>query len=273
MMTSRRPSNDLRSAYQATVRGLAPQKPAPRGSRKPWLTRGIVRVALAAVLVLAIAAGATLWTVYRASQQVPEFYVQALAAPPSRQAAAGEELERQALALNNQVRRPGQWEARFTQDQINGWLAADLPRKFPGSLPRGAADPRVAVSPEEVQLAVKWQQGNVNAVLSAAGEVYLTEEPNEVAVRILSVRAGALPVPLARFLDEIASRAASSGLALRWSEIDGDPVALVKLPLDRAEFKGKRLVLEELRLEEGAIIVAGRTDDGTLMTTAPAIGG
>ena len=184
-----------------------------------------MRVALAVAIVLAIVAGASLWSVYQASQQVPEFYVQALAAPRETQAAAGQELEKQALSLNSQVRRPGRWEARFTQDQINGWLAVDLPTKFPGSLPGGVSEPRVAVSPDQIQLAVKWQQGSTSAVLSAMGEIYLTAEPNQVAVRILSVKAGVLPVPLARFLDEIANRAASSGLPLEWTEIEGDPVA------------------------------------------------
>ncbi len=229
----------------------------------------MVRVALAVAVVLTIIAAASLWGVYRASQQVPEFYVQALAAPRETQAAAGQELERQALSLNSQVRRPGRWEARFTQDQINGWLAVDLPEKFPGSLPGGVSEPRVAVSPDQVQLAVKWQQGSTSAVLSAAGEIRLTQQPNEVAIRILSVRAGALPVPLARFLDEIANRASSSGLPLEWTEVEGDPVALIKLPLEREEFRGKQLLVEELRLEEGAIVVAGHTDEGGLRTTQP----
>lgn len=261
-----KPADDLRSAYQRAVRSLAPVAPV---RRRPWLPKGLIRAGMAVALVTAVIVAVSLWSVYRASQEVPEFYVAALAAPPKIQAAAGDELERQALALNNQVRRPGRWEARFTQDQINGWLAADLPRKFPGSLPRGAADPRVDISPGETQLAVKWDDGGVSTVLSVAGEIYLTEEPNEVAVRIHSVRAGALPVPLARFLDQIARRAASSGLPLSWTEVDGDPVALIKLPLDREEFRGKRLVLEELWLGEGEIVVAGRTDDGSLLTAGP----
>src|SRR5262245_26734264 len=262
----RRTSDELRSAYRDTIQSLAP---APPVRKRPWMTRGMMRVALAVAVVLVIALAAMLWGVYQASQQVPEFYEQALAAPPETQAAAGQALERQAATLNNQVRRPGRWEARFTQDQINGWLAVDLPKKFPGSLPRGVSDPRVAVSPEEIQLAVKWQQGNTSAVLSAAGDAYLTEEPNQIAIRILAVRAGALPVPLARFLDEIAERAASSGLPLEWTEIEGDPVALIMLPLDREEFRGKQLLVEELRLEEGAIVVAGKTDDGSLGAAQP----
>jgi hypothetical protein len=268
-----RPGSALHSEYERTVNSLAPAPPRSPPSeslrRRPWVSRGLVRAALAVAIVLAIVAGVSLWGVYQASQQVPEFYVQALAAPRETQAAAGQELEKQALSLNSQVRRPGHWEARFTQDQINGWLAVDLPTKFPGSLPGGVSEPRVAVSPDQIQLAVKWQQGSTSAVLSAMGEIYLTAEPNQVAVRILSVKAGVLPVPLARFLDEIANRAASSGLPLEWTEIEGDPVALITLPLEREEFRGKQLLVEELRLEEGAIVVAGKTDDGSLMTTQP----
>jgi cytochrome c-type biogenesis protein CcmE len=270
-----RTGSDLHSAYQRTVDSLAaaPPRSPPSESlrRRPWVSRGLIRAGLAVAMVLAIMSGVSLWSVYQASQQVPEFYVQALAAPRETQAAAGQELEKQALSLNSQVRRSGQWEARFTQDQINGWLAVDLPTKFPGSLPRGVSEPRVAVAQGQIQLAVKWQQGSTSAVLSASGEVYLTEEPNQVAVRILSVRAGVLPVPLARFLDEIANRAASSGLPLEWTEIEGDPVALITLPLEREEFRGKQLLVEELRLEEDAIVVAGKTDDGSLMTIQPSV--
>jgi hypothetical protein len=261
--TSARGPSPERDAYEATVLSLAAtEKPKPR--RFPM--RQFAHIALAVVCVLAVIGGFAAWSMYRASQQIPEFYVKALEAEPAKQAVAGEELERQALALHNQVRRPGQWEARFTQDQINGWLAVDLPKKFPGSLPVGASEPRVALSPDVATLAVKWRRGNVTTVLSLEGEAYLTEQPNEVAIRIRSVRAGALPVPLAQFLDKIATRASSSGIPLRWTDIEGDPVAIVNLPLDQPEFRGKHLVLEELRLDEGALIVAGRTDSGTSLS-------
>ena len=42
-----------------------------------------------------------------------------------------------------------------------------------------------------------------------------------------------------------------------------DPVALIMLPLDREEFRGKQLLVEELRLDDGAIVVAGQTESGS----------
>ena len=67
-------------------------------------------------------------------------------------------------------------------------------------------------------------------------------------------------MPLAQFLDDIAERAGEAGLPIRWSQQDGDPVALVTLPLDRKEFKGKKLQVESLKIAAGEIVVAGRTE-------------
>jgi hypothetical protein len=222
--------------------------------------RKLVRVALVLVVLVTAGVAILLTAAYRATQQVPEFYEQALAQQPVEQKAAADQLERQVLELHNEARKPGRWEARFSQEQINGWLAADLPEKFPGALPDGVSAPRVAIEPNHMQLAVRYEQGDVSTVLSLTGDAHLTDRPNEVAIQIEHVRAGAFPVPLAQFLDKIAERAGEAGLPMRWSEHEGDPVALVTLPLDRKEFKGKQLHVERLEIGAGEIVVSGRTD-------------
>jgi hypothetical protein len=222
--------------------------------------RKLVRVALVLVVLVTAGVAILLTAAYRATQHVPEFYQQALAQKPVEQKAAADQLEREVLELHNEARKPGRWEARFSQEQINGWLAADLPVKFPGALPEGVSAPRVAIEPNHMQLAVRYDQGDVSTVLSLAGDAYLTDRPNEVAIHIEHVRAGAFPVPLAQFLDDIAERAGDAGLLIRWSEQAGDPVALVTLPLDRKEFKGKQLQVERLEIGAGEIVVSGRTE-------------
>lgn len=235
--------------------------------------RKYARLTVVIVLALAVAVGISLLGMYRASRHVPEFYQQALAIQPEVQKAEGQKFEQEALALHNQVRHPGRWEARFSQDEINGWLAADLPVKFPKALPRGVSDPRLAFDETQVQLAVRYQRGDTAAVVSLSGHVQLTEEPNELAVRIDGVRAGALPLPFAQFRDEIAERAAKAGLPIRWSEAAGAPVALIRLPLDPRDFKGRQLVVEELRLTAGELIVAGRTEPPAEPAEPPAASG
>jgi len=197
---------------------------------------------------------------YRASRQVPKFYRHALTVLPASQKAAGQQFERNALALHNQQHRSGRWSVRFSAEEINGWLASELPAKFPRALPEWLSQPRIAIEPHRAQLGLRYAQGHIETILSLKVEVYLTREANELAIRILGVRAGSLPMPLAQLQAEVAERAAGAAIPLRWSEIDGDPVALVKLTTGiNAELH--RVVLEAVELGTGELTITGRTED------------
>jgi len=201
--------------------------------------------------------------VYRASQQAPEFYQQALSRKPAALRDEGQRFERQALALHNQLASSGEWEVRFTQDEINGWLATELPAKFPRALPSGITDPRIAIVGDELHLAVHYRRASVDTVMSLAGEVSLTNQPNEIAVRIDQARAGMLPVPLGTLIQEITERAARSNIHLRWTEVKGAPVAVIRLPLGEGDDAKKRVALDQLRLSDGQLVVGGRTIDSS----------
>ena len=213
-----------------------------------------------AIVLIAVAAGIYC---YRSLQQVPDFYTQALAKPaaePAKAAKAAYEFEQEVLELRNDVRREGDWQATFTAEEINGWLASDLPVKFPKALPSHVSDPRVAISPEMIQVACKYADSRFNSVVSIGAQPKMTAEPNVIAIRIKQVRAGALPVPLANFLEQISEHTAKAGVPLRWGEEEGDPVAYITLPMNQPEFEGKTLRVETVELQEGALVVAGRTE-------------
>src|SRR4029079_4731605 len=193
--------------------------------------RQMVRRLLIAAAATALGAVALLLCLYQASRIVPAFYRQALIAPAGAVAEDGQQFERAALDLHNQRHRSGRWKARLTQEQINGWLASDLPAKFPHALPGGISEPRIAIDDGVLRLAVRYQRGGVDTVLSIAGEAYLTAQPNEIAIRVDQARAGLVPVPLTRFLSEIDEQAARANLPLRWAEARGAPVALIRLAL------------------------------------------
>jgi hypothetical protein len=228
--------------------------------------RKIIRRLLVFAATLGVGAVFLLLGIYLAVRQAPAFYQRALAAPQDEQKTNGENFERSALALHNQLYEAGRWQTCLTQDEINGWLATDLPKKLPQVLPPGISDPRIAIEDETVHLAVRYRRSGVDTVLSISGEAYLTAQPNEIAVRLDRARAGMLPVPLARFLHEITSRAEKADMPLRWTEVRGAPVALLRLPLDRDE-EGRRVVLEEIRWRDGQLLVAGRTEEQTLPGT------
>jgi len=220
----------------------------------------LARRLIAGVAVAALVAIAGLFAVHRAIRQVPEFYRQALTASSTMQRDEGQRFEEHALEMHNQLQQPGHWEARFTQDEVNGWLAAELPAKFPRALPPGVSDPRVAIDHGKVRLAAHYQRGGVDTIVSLAGEAHLTQQPNEVAIHISQVRAGLLPVPLGKFLQELTERAARANLPLRWTEAQGTPVALIRVPRQWGQSRHRQLVLQRLVFGDGELAVAGRIE-------------
>jgi len=215
-------------------------------------------IIVALVLLVAVTSGAA-FVLYSATRHEPQFYRQALRVEPELQREAGDKLEQSVLELHNSARTEGHWEAVFTEDQINGWLAADLPEKFPHMLPKGTDQPRVSIDPQRIKIACRYQRGKVNTVISFDLSVNLTSEPNTLAVRVSKVRAGALPVPLKRFLAPFTKAGADSDIALRWSQTDGDPVALVTVPHQHEDYAHREIYLETIEMRDGEIALAGRT--------------
>jgi len=189
---------------------------------------------------------------------VPEFYEVVLQADPTAQAEASDELLRQATDLAGELREQGRWEATFTAEQINGWLAVDLVENHPDQLPNSLSDPRVAIKPDRLMLACRFHEGRIDSVLSLALDVYLAER-GVVAVRIRQARAGSLPLPLERVLEEINKAAGRSTARIRWRQADGDPVAMISLPEPRGP-DARAVRIDTLRLEDGAIHVSGTTE-------------
>ncbi len=109
--------------------------------------RKTVRFALLAILVLGLLAVAAIFAVYRASQQVPEFYADEIAVPAEAQEKESDLMLRQVTTLHNDLQGKGRWRQVFKAQTINGWLAVDLPRNQPTLLPKGMHDPRVHIDP------------------------------------------------------------------------------------------------------------------------------
>lgn len=216
-----------------------------------WIAVGVA----CGVLLVLIAA---MFVLYGASQQVPEFYRQALETDPARRREASDAMLQRATALANDVKKEGRWQGLFTAEQINGWLAVDLVENHPDLLPGDISDPRVAIEPEGLTVAFRFQRGKINTVLSLSADAYLTE-PNVAALRIRKARAGMLPLPLEKVLEYISKAAKRLELKLEWRQADGDPVALISIPPPRDE-EDRLVQIETLRLGKGEVYVSGSTE-------------
>lgn len=208
---------------------------------------------LGGLLLLAAIAG---FTLYRASQHVPEFYEQALVQKPAIERQASDEMLANATRLVNAAKRQGDWECTFTEQQINGWLAVDLEENHPKLLPREVHDPRVSITKQRIQIGWQVEHEKFHGVVSL--DVALSvSEPNVLALRVMSARAGAVPLPLAEVLEKISTGARDAGLPVRWVQEGGDPVALVTV---EPEDDGKlERLLDRVELRDGEVYLAGTT--------------
>ena len=161
------------------------------------------------------------------SQHVPELYRQALTADRTQ----SKEMVRRAAALASDVKQEGRWQARFTAEQINAWLAYDLVEKHAGTLPEEFLNPRVAIKPDRMMLFCEVNQGGVSSVVTLTIEPYLLERRRDVlALRIRKARAGKLWFPIGRILEGAREAARESNVQLDWQQADGDQVALITIP-------------------------------------------
>lgn len=206
---------------------------------------------LCVVIVVLVLVG-----LYLAVRHEPAFYRATLDINRAALEKGSDRMLRKATALQNALMRPGRWELRVTAEEINGWLAVDLPRNHPSALPPSLGDPRVAISPDEMILACRYDAGGVRSVLSLTVQPYLAQ-PNVVALRIVRARAGLLPMPLKTVLDGLSGAAHAMQSRLTWADADGMPVALLSMPDDMDADRTVRI--EALELLDGAVRITVAT--------------
>ncbi|QGJ68464.1 Hypothetical protein PBC10988_1230 [Planctomycetales bacterium 10988] len=203
---------------------------------------------------------------YSASQVEPEFYQQVIQEDPIKLEEAGDELEAKTSALASLTDRPGTWQASFTQRQINGWLASDLPEKHPDLLPKNIQDPRVVLAPDVVKVACRMEQNGVSSVIWLESEVFLTDE-RELAIRIRSLKAGALPMPTSVLLEQLDQEFEKLSVSIRRIQSEGKQTLLIKLPRAKEGVFSREIGQLEVREEE--VFIAGKTTDENQETTDP----
>ncbi len=200
---------------------------------------------------------ALLLGVWLALQYEPKFYREALVVGAAVREKGSAEMLQRLAAMVSDVRRSGKWQAMFTAEQINGWLAVDLINNHPDALPPFMRDPRVGIESDKIVLACRYEGGFFSTVLTLTVKPYVPEE-NALALRIVSARAGLLPMPLGNVLDGISEAARRSQWRLQWRQMGGDPVALLSTtpPENAGDLEVK---IETLRLGQNEIYISGVT--------------
>ncbi len=205
-----------------------------------------------AVLVL-VAIGATM----TALRYQPTYYAAQLERDPQKLQQANQQALQQAESLVNAAQRDARWSATFTAEQINGWLAVDLPKNHPQLLSHGVVDPRVALAEHQLNFACRYRTQQLDTVLSLELDVRTTQD-HELAVQIKRLRAGAIPWPLTPLVEGLTQLALQQNVPLRWTTRDGQPVALLRLRSLGPE-SDRSYEVDHVQIGPESIILSGQT--------------
>lgn len=216
-----------------------------------------LRIALIAVVAVTSVVAVALGSVYTALGRVRPFYRQAIALDREKLERGSREMESRATVLFSEARQPGEWQAAFSAEQINGWLALQLQDVYADALPEEIAEPRVAIEEGRLTLGFRARRGGVDTVISADAAVMLTDE-GEIAVQLLSVHAGALPLPVMQVAEDIAKSCQEMSLPVRWTRDGGQPVAIVSLT-QSSDSNAEQIALDAVELRDGTIYLSGHT--------------
>jgi len=189
----------------------------------------------------------------------PGFYRERLAAAVTiATEQAARRLVTKVASLQAAFDREGSWEAALEEDECNGWLAVDLPRNHAALLPPGWQDPRMALEPGRVRVAVRRIVGPLDVIVALAIDVRLRQR-NVVECTVADARLGAIPLPRAAWLHWLAARLAPSGLPLEIRRRDGGSVLAVTIPAVGRQ----RVTLDALAVGVREVLFAGTTSRTT----------
>jgi hypothetical protein len=218
------------------------------------------RVLLAALIVL-LAFAAVVGGLGLLVKQEPAFY--AVGSP-------ADEIEDDYVAsrvltrfgdLKNDIRSRSDWAASFSAGELNAFLRQNLDDGglLAKLLPAGSHSPRVAIDGDLIKIAVRYGEEFWSSVVSVELRVWLVkDEVNTVAVELVGVRSGALPIEPQWLvsLDAIAEKAQDSNVDVTWYRHDGHLVGLFRFYADQPR---PTTQIRTVKVADGRVTLAGRT--------------
>lgn len=162
-------------------------------------------------------------------------------------------------SLHAALGRPGPWDASLSEDEINAWLAVDLPRNHAALLPAGVAEPRVSLEPGRVEAAARVGIGPLAAVACVAADVRLVGE-NRLEIAIDRASLGAIPIPAGPLAHRLAAAISRLGTLVEPRRLDGRSVIVVTMA-PAADRDGRRPVLGALAVGSEELLISGATQE------------
>ena len=162
----------------------------------------------------------------------------------------------QGLQLRNDIVNEPTWEAVFSDQEVNAWLAEDLVSHFADHLPPEVREPRVIFEMDRIILAFELRHSGIDSVITVVARPRVPAG-NTVELTLEKIRAGILPVPADGVLDRIVEYARYLGVDVEWMRRDGYPVVLIRYS---PNIHRDDIQLEQVQIRTGQLRLAGRSD-------------
>jgi hypothetical protein len=202
----------------------------------------------------------------------PDFYRRAALPPGLERAKFSQEFYGEVMNLFDELQGEHEWHSTFTESQINSYLDEDFVRSHINDrlLPEGVSEPHVAIQPDRLRIAFRYGSGSWSAIVSLDLRLWLApRDPNMVAMELEGLYAGSLPMSPQWLLDRVTDAADRNNIKLTWYRHDGNPVALLRFQADRER---PTLMLKRLELQQGKIVVSGRSTEVAPLKAALPLG-
>jgi hypothetical protein len=186
----------------------------------------------------------------------PLYYREMVSLPQAQREVKAKHFVAQSLQLRNDIVNEPTWEAVFSDQEVNAWLAEDLVTHFADQLPPEVHNPRLLFELNRVVLAFQLEKGGLQSVITVVARPRVPAE-NTVELTLEKIRAGILPVPADNVLDQIIEHARRRGVDVQWQRRDGYPVVVMRYTPNLAR---EDVQLEEVEIRSGQIRLAGRSD-------------
>ncbi len=235
-----------------TTRPLPTKTKSPAAGRKKmtwrdWLVRVLGAVSGVTAIILLI----LLWKI----TSPPLFYQVRVTDQQLLDPSPTDDFETKLLDFRNQVRKPGTWQATFTESSLNRWLANDLPKKFASALPSGVRDPRLAFEDGRCQVGVTLNKFGIRSVLWIDGRIDQGPDPNSFAIRIDQLKIGSLAIPLSLVEKPIVAALHNQRISANWLDDQKGRALLLHLSPQLPIGEDTYSFIESFKLTAGSLQV------------------
>ena len=224
--------------------------------REPGVVARFLRLILIAIIVFLFLLGGFLGVLWLLASRTPEFYQKKI--PIDREVAkrASDEFLQKTSLLASDLKREGTWYLKITEEEVNGWLAVDLPNNHAQSLPRGVSDPRIEINDDVIRVAARVRRGLLSGVAHLELQVYSTET-NTVTVVVRRAALGSLPLPLQDLIENLKKVATQVQWDVRQMQSEGSPTLVITIPKTLDE-KGRELEVTNIHVSKGQVELSGK---------------